>query len=170
MKNDLPFSPPLNKEEVMEELSNYKKLNYNQFRWWRMYDYPRKPLSVKRDIKDRIRNGDFERSVYAPQIWLVEHQLNDLFSACKDIDEYREKASIHLSRRMKLQEDLHIDETARLLAFTNSMINMFEIDKEEVFKEAEKCEGEIVDLYFQIAQKYKRRKNVKGRGRPKKSD
>ena len=82
MKIELPYNPPLSKKEVLEELSKYRKLNYNKFKWWRMYDYWNQPLSVKRDIKDRIRNGDFERSVYAPQVWLVEHELNELFESC----------------------------------------------------------------------------------------
>jgi hypothetical protein len=157
MKIELPYNPPLSKKEVLEELSKYRKLNYNKFKWWRMYDYWNQPLSVKRDIKDRIRNGDFERSVFAPQVWLVEHELNELFESCKDVEDYREKSTLSIARRDRLIEELFADEEKRLKALYDALRKIFDIDKEEIEKEALNCEGEIVDLYIQIAQKYNRK-------------
>ena len=157
MRTKLPYNPPFSKEETLKELSKYRKLRYNRFKWWRMYDYWNQPLSVKRDIKDRIRNGDFERSVFAPQVWLVEHELNELFTSCKDIEEYRDRATIPIARREKLIEELFDDEAKRLKALYDALRKMFDIDKEEIDKEALNCQGEIVDLYIAIAQKYNRK-------------
>ena len=38
------YSPPLSREQVEKQLSQYQKINYNQFRWWRMYQPKNKPL------------------------------------------------------------------------------------------------------------------------------
>ena len=49
------------------------------------------------------------------------------------------------------------DEEKRLKALYDALRKIFDIDKEEIDKEALNCEGEIVDLYIQIAQKYNRK-------------
>ena len=55
-----PFNPILSRKQLDKKFSKLRKLKYNQFRWWRMYDYPNKPLSNKSSFRDRILNGDFD--------------------------------------------------------------------------------------------------------------
>ena len=51
-------------EHLAKEFSKLQKLNYNQFRWWRMYDVRMKPLNNRKPLRDRIFNGDFDFSHY----------------------------------------------------------------------------------------------------------
>ena len=47
-----------------------------------MYQPKNKPLTNRHPLRDRILNGDFDYSCYKAQIYLVEHQLNDLLKEC----------------------------------------------------------------------------------------
>ena len=53
------FQVPHSKKFIEKSLNkNYRKINYNQFRWWRWYDSNNKPLPTKADFRDKIFNGD----------------------------------------------------------------------------------------------------------------
>ena len=153
----------------MKELSNYRKLKYNRFRWWRMYGYKTKPLSSRKNLKDRIRNGDFDPSCYQPQVWLVEHHLNDEYLKCHpDVEKYRYEANMLNTRRLKILEDFEIDERERLETLINCLMKLFKIERDDIYKEVQNCKGEIIDLYYLISKRYKKMKHVTKRGRPKK--
>ena len=53
------FNPSLSREQVEKQFSQYQKINYNQFRWWRMYQPKNKQLDKRQPLRDRILNGDF---------------------------------------------------------------------------------------------------------------
>ena len=80
------FNPTLSRSRLQKEFSKLQKLNYNQFRWWRMYDTKNKPLDKRQPLRDRILNGDYDFSHYWYQAAWVEHELNDLQVECKGDD------------------------------------------------------------------------------------
>jgi len=166
------YNPPLSREQVEKELSQYQKINYNQFRWWRMYQPKNKPLDNRQPLRDRILNGDFDFSCYRAQQYLVEYQLNDLLKECGgDYQKYLEKASVQLARRKRLIEDFEKDEKERLNSLITEFTKYFRCNKEQVIEEMEKCSGELIDLYYIIEEKYKIVHipyPLKRRGRPKK--
>ena len=40
----------VDKDTVLEKISQLQPLNYNQFRWWRRFDAPNKPLHKNSDL------------------------------------------------------------------------------------------------------------------------
>ncbi|MDB4378220.1 hypothetical protein N9Z41_00470 [bacterium] len=166
------FNPPISKEQVEKQLLQYQKINYNQFRWWRMYQSKNKPLDKRKPLHDRILNGDFDFSCYKAQIYLVEHQLDDLLKECSgDYQKYLENASVQLARRKRLIEDFEKDETERLSSLKTAFTQCFRCNKEQVEEEMLNCSGSLIDLYYIIEEKYKivhMPYPLKRRGRPKK--
>ena len=107
-----PFNPILSRKQLDKKFSKLRKLKYNQFRWWRMYDYPNKPLSNKSSFRDRILNGDFDYSHFNYQAMWCEHEMNDIAEDCnEDIQKYIEKTSLLRTRRTRLLEDFEKDES-----------------------------------------------------------
>ena len=166
------YKIPLTKKEVDKELSKYQKINYNQFRWWRMYQPKNKPLHHLTPLRDRIFNGDFDYSCYRAQQYLVEYQLNDILEECGiDYQKYLERTSVIRARRKRLIEDFEKDEAERLRSLIVEFTKYFRCNKEQVEEEMLECSGSLIDLYYIIEDKYKivhmplvSRK----RGRPKK--
>ena len=166
------FDIPLSRKQVEKELSQYQKINYNQFRWWRMYQPKNKPLDSRKSLRDRIFNGDFDYSCYKAQQYLVEYQLNDILKECdNDYGKYLEKTSVIRARRKRLMEDFEKDETERLRSLTVEFTKYFKCDREQVEKEMLECSGSLIDLYYIIEEKYKIVHipvPLRRRGRPKK--
>ena len=142
-----PYSPVLSRKQLDKKFSKLRKLKYNAFRWWRIYDNPNKALDNRAPFRDRILNGDFDYSHYKYQSDWCEHEMNDIAEECgEDIGKYVEKTSLLRSRRKRLLEDF---------------------EKDENFK----CSGELIDLYYIIEEEYSRiftPTSLKRRGRPKK--
>ena len=127
--------------------------------WWRMYGYKTKPLPSKSDFRDKIFNGDFEPSCYRWQAYLCEHELA----------KYNEKGAVMKARRKRLYEDFEKDETYRLDYLFSEFSKNFDITKQQAEKEALKCSGELIDLYYIIEEKYPKYNIIRSkRGRPKK--
>ena len=59
------------KDVIDKHLKKLKKLDYNQFRWWRNYQV-QKPLPKSTHIEKRINSGDFEPS---PYFWMAQSVL-----------------------------------------------------------------------------------------------
>ena len=166
------YKIPLTRKEVDKELSKYQKINYNQFRWWRMYQPKNKPLHHLTPLRDRIFNGDFDYSCYRAQQYLVEYQLNDILEECKtDYQMYLEKTSVIRARRKRLIEDFEKDEAERLRSLSVEFTKYFKCTREQVEEEMLECSGSLIDLYYIIEEKYKIVHipyPLKRRGRPKK--
>ena len=166
------FNPSLSRKQVEEQLSQYQKLNYNQFRWWRLYAPKNKPLDNRQSLRDRILNGDFDFSCYKAQIYLVEYQLNDILKECgMDYAKYLEKTQVIRARRKRLIEDFEKDEAERLRSLTVEFTKYFKCNREQVEEEMLNCSGSLIDLYYIIEEKYKivhMPHPLKRRGRPKK--
>lgn len=166
------YNPVLTREQLDSKFSNLRRLKYNAFRWWRMYDNPRKPLDKRKPLRERILNGDFEYSHYKYQAEWCEHEMNDIWEECKpDIGKYVEKTSLMRSRRKRLLEDFEKDENERISSLIKAFTHNFRCSEEQVEEEMLKCSGSLIDLYYIIEEKYKivhAPYPLKRRGRPKK--
>jgi|TARA_B100001758_G_scaffold197989_1_gene176112 hypothetical protein len=150
------FNTPFSRKYIEKHLnSNYQKINYNKFRWWRWYQDKNSPLPYKSSFRDKILNGDFDPSGYQWQAWLCEHMLNDLLIECDhDYQKYLEKGKLLLARRKRLLEDYEKDENGKLDNLFTHFRKYFKIDRREVEEEALKCCGELIDFYYIIEDKY----------------
>lgn len=167
------FNPPLSRKQVEDQLKQYQKINYNQFRWWRMYQPKNKPLDSRKPLRDRILNGDFDYTCYRAQQYLVEYQLEDLLKECNnDYQMFLEKGAVQLARRKRLIEDSEKDEAERLNSLITEFTKYYRLDKSQVEEEMINFSGDsLIDFYYHIDEKYKivhMPYPLKRRGRPKK--
>ena len=167
------YSIPISRKEVEKQLSTYQKINYNQFRWWRMYQPKNKPLDSRKPLRDRILNGDFDYTCYKAQQYLVEYQLEDLLKECdNDYQMFLEKGAVQLARRKRLIEDSEKDEAERLNSLITEFTKYYRLNKKQVEEEMINFSGDsLIDFYYHIDEKYKiihMPYPLKRRGRPKK--
>jgi len=164
------FKVHLSKKAIQKRLDeNYQKLNYNQFRWWRWYESRNKSLPYKSSFRDKILNGDFDISPYMLQSQLCEHMLNELLEECgTDYQKYLEKGKLLIARRKRLLEDYEKDEFNKLEEIYSQFQKNFDITREQVEKEAIECRDDLIDLYYIIEEKYRKKQYVSKRGRPRK--
>ena len=164
------YDPLFEKKIVEKELSKLQKLNYNKFRWWRMYTNGHTPLPNKCSFIDKILNGDFnEPTLYMWQVWLVEHERNAIWSVSKnDMSMFLENTSVQRARRKRLTEDFEKEEFERMYSLYEHFFKYFDIDRDQLEEEMLKCRGELKDLYYIIENKYEPKIVKSRRGRPKK--
>ena len=165
------FNPSLSRGQVEKQLSQYQKINYNQFRWWRMYQPKNKQLDKRQPLRDRILNGDFNFSCYKAQIYWCEHELDDMLRECdRDYQKYLEKSSVMRARRKRLIEDFEKDEKERLDSLITEFTKYYRLDKKQVEEEMINFSGDsLIDFYYHIDEKYKivpMPYPLKRRGRP----
>ena len=152
---------------IEKKLRNYQKLNYNKFRWWRLYEAKNKPLPNKAEFREKIFNGDFDQGPYSLQAQLCEHMMNDFYEECMpDIQKYNEKTKLLGARRKRLWEDHDRDESDKLQELYKQFEKNFNISKDELIKEIDICMGTILDLYYQVEEKYSKIYIKSRRGRP----
>ena len=163
------FKIPHSRKFIEKRLTEFQKLNYNQFRWWRWYEAKNKPLPNKSDFRDKIMNGDYDQGPYSLQAQLCEHMLNDIYEECKpDLQKYLEKSKLLSARRKRLWEDHEKDENGKLNDLIVAFTKNFRITKDEIYQEIDICIGTILDLYYQIEEKYNKIYIKSRRGRPAK--
>ena len=168
------FHPSLSRKQLQTHFDKLQKLNYNAFRWWRMYESKNKPLDNRKPLRERIMNGDFEFSHYYLQALWVEHDINDLQIECKGDDGvFVERGSVMRARRKRLYEDYERDEKEKLRELRKCFHQSFKISKEELINVMEEFGGTTLELYFHLDDKYKIINQIspllkKRRGRPKK--
>ena len=155
------FNPTLSRSRLQKEFSKLQKLNYNQFRWWRMYDVKVKPL-------------DYDFSHFWYQAAWIEHDLNDLEIECNgDSGLFIEKGAVLRARRKRLLEDFEKDEFDKLNSLYNEFPKYFRINREQVKEEMVNFSGSLIDFYYHIDDKYKilhiSYEQIKKRGRPRKT-
>ena len=132
----MPFNPTLSRARLEKEFSKLQKLNYNQFRWWRMYESKNKPLKATASFRDTILNGDYDFSHYWYQAAWVEHDIDDLEIECADDSgKFIEKASVLRARRTRLLEDYEKDEAYKLECLEKEFVGNFIITKVQIMKE-----------------------------------
>ena len=57
---NMVYNPVFTRGELQDKFSHLRKLKYNQFRWWRMYESTVKPLIANAPLRDRIANGEYD--------------------------------------------------------------------------------------------------------------
>jgi len=164
------YSPTFTKSHIEKELSKLRKLKYNQFRWWRMYDNPVLPLPNKAPLIDKIINGDFDYSHYKLQAELVEHELNELAQKCGGNNElFGEKSTLSRARRKRLLEDFEKDENDKLKQIFKEFEKNFSATKEQIEEEMLRFVGNLGEFYYYMGVRYSKTHNPNRRGRKKKN-
>lgn len=153
---NLPYSPYNSVEDIESYLSeNYNKLNYNQFMWWRGFTPKTKPLHKRNTLKEKILNGDFDTASYKMEAELVEHRMNKIFQECHpDTPKFVEKTSLDRARRKRLLADFEKDEAEKLKALEVGFTTTFKLTKEQYEEEVVEFDGELIDFYYFIEEKY----------------
>ena len=100
---------------ITPHISKLIPIKYNQFRWWRRFESPFKPLPKGATFHQRIRNGEFEFSHYFWQAHLCEHEINQKYAECSgDMVKLLEKHKVDFARRKRLWEDFQAHESEML--------------------------------------------------------
>ena len=119
------------KDVIDKHLKKLKKLDYNQFRWWRNYQV-QKPLPKSTHIEKRINSGDFEPS---PYFWMAQSVLWEKYDNDNSNLEPFERAKrggLLLSKFERLMHDFEVDDKDRLDNFINAIYDHFEVNKEKI--------------------------------------
>jgi hypothetical protein len=162
------------REVVMEHINKLQPLNYNKFMWWRTHTDKVVPLGKRAPLKDRILNGDFNPSSFLWQAQLALYMAKDKLDLTKHDAKYQiELCAVDFARYKRLMEDFEKEETSRMEALYSAFTDAYQITKEELEEKFLNFSGTILDFYY-YADNFLRttpaenRKNMRGRGRPKK--
>jgi hypothetical protein len=159
-----------NKELVLQEIAKLQPLNYNQFRWWRRFDQPNKPLHKNASLLDKIQNGDLEFSHYWWQAKYTEIEMNEILENCIDYQDWSEKTQVDRARRRRLWEDFEKDEAEKLSYIRKEFSKEFRMTEEDYEDEITKFDGSLEELYHHCFIKYGKKIRIKSkRGRPRKN-
>ena len=160
----------VDKETVLEKISQLQPINYNQFRWWRRFDNPNKPLHKYSDLLRKIQNGDYDFSHFYWQAKYAEMEIDELYDKCyPDYVLFNEKNAMNGARRKRLWDDFEKDEKEKMLKIEKDFQITFKISRDQIKKEIEEFGGTLEDLYHYCENQYgKRQKRLETRGRPRK--
>lgn len=160
----------VDKETVLDKISQLQPLNYNQFRWWRRFDTPNKPLHKYSDLLRKIRNGDYDFSHYYWQARYAEIEINELHhETYPDAVLFNEKNAMNGARRKRLWDDFEKDEKERMTNLTKDFYHTFKMSREQIKKEMEEFGGTLEDFYHYCDKQFgTRQEKLQTRGRPRK--
>ena len=150
------YNPSCSQEQLEKKFKKLRKLNYNPYRWWRMYDDPKPALPKQSPLLDRIKNGDFNYSHYNYQAMWCEHEMNKVHDkyGFDDMGRYVEETSLLRSRRKRLLEDHYKEEDNRLESIAIEFTKNFKITKDEVKTLMGEFDGTLEELYIHLQQKF----------------
>jgi len=150
------YSPSLSESELKVKFSKLRKLKYNQFRWWRMYDNPKPTKPKQSPLIDKIKNGDFNYSHYHYQAMWCEHEMNKIYKEIgpEDMGRFVEETSLLRSRRKRLLEDHFKDEDNKLEEIIINFSKMFKLSKDKVKEIMEKFGGTLEEMYIYLEKKH----------------
>ena len=160
----------VDKETVLEKISQLQPINYNQFRWWRRFDNPNKPLHKYSDLLRKIQNGDYDFSHFYWQAKYAEMEIDELYNKCyPDYVLFNEKNAMNGARRKRLWDDFEKDEKEKMSQIKKDFQLTFRMSRDQIRKEMEEFGGTLEDLYHYCENQYgKRQKRLETRGRPRK--
>ena len=143
------YTPTHTREQLLStKLKGLRKLNYNPFTWWRMYESTNKPLSPRSHISDKIKNGDYNYPHWKYQAELCEHDLNDMWEKMNpDYAKWVEESSLMRARRKRLLEDHEKEEKNRLTEIVREFTRYYRVTKEEVEDMMLEWEGDLYSFY-----------------------
>ena len=153
------FPTSLSREFLEKELSKLKKKNYNQFQWWRRYQY-RDLLHEKRTLEERIVNGDFEHSDYYYQAMHENYLLEDKI---KDIKYYEDKLndiSLFRTRYKRLMDDYEKDEKQLIKDLRRDIRTVTRISYEELDEIMANFDGTTHELFLHVRDLMKQRRDA----------
>ena len=158
------------RETVLDKISQLQPLNYNQFRWWRRFDALNKPLHKYSNLLDKIQNGDYEFSHYYWQAKYAELEMDDIHhETYPDAALYNEKTSIHGARRQRLWDDFEKDEQEKLQQIEKDFYLEFKMSRKQVKEEMEEFGGTLENFYHYCNKQFgTRQEKLQTRGRPRK--
>lgn len=150
------YNPSLSEEQLEVEFSKLRKLKYNQFRWWRMYDNPNPPKPKQSSLIEKIKNGDFDYSHYRFQAMWCEYEMNRIYKKIgpEDMGRFVEETSLLRTRRKRLLEDFYKEEDNKLEELAIEFSRTFKLPKEKVKTYMESFGGTIEELYFHLSKNY----------------
>ena len=150
------YTPSLTEAQLEKEFSKLRKLKYNQFRWWRMYDNPNPPKPKQSPLIDKIKNGDFDYSHYHFQAMWCEHEMNKIYEKIgpQDMGRFVEETSLLRTKRKRLLEDHFKEEDNKLEEITINFSRTFRLPKEKVKEIMEEFGGTLEELYYYLADNY----------------
>jgi hypothetical protein len=158
------------RETILDKISQLQPLNYNQFRWWRRFDTLNKPLHKYSNLLDKIQNGDYEFSHYYWQAKYAELEMDDIHhETYPDAALYNEKTSIHGARRQRLWDDFEKDEQEKLQQIEKDFYLEFKMSRKQVKEEMEEFGGTLENFYHYCNKQFgTRQEKLQTRGRPRK--
>ena len=131
------------KDVIDKHLKKLKKLDYNQFRWWRNYQV-QKPLPKSTHIEKRINSGDFEQS---PYFWMAQLALWEKYdSDNSNLEPFErvKRGGLLLSKFERLMHDFEVDDKDRL---DLGILNDSQTDLHNIFYDKIKNDNEFKILY-----------------------
>jgi len=150
------YNPSLSEEQLEIKFSKLRKLKYNQFRWWRMYDNPNPPKPKQSSLIEKIKNGDFDYSHYRYQAMWCEYEMNRIYNQIgpEDMGRFVEETSLLRTRRKRLLEDFYKEEDNKLEELAIEFSRTFKLPKEKIKTYMESFGGTIEELYFNLSKTY----------------
>jgi hypothetical protein len=150
------YKPSFSEEQLEVKFSKLRKLKYNQFRWWRIYDNPNPPKPKHSLLIDKIKNGDFDYSHYRFQAIWCEHEMNKIYQKIgpDDMGRFVEETSLLRTRRKRLLEDYYKDEENKLEELISGFSRTFRLPKDEIKAFMEEFGGTIEEMYIYLEKKY----------------
>ncbi len=151
------YTPTHTREQLLgTKLKGLRKLNYNPFTWWRMYESTNKPLSSRAHISDKIKNGDYDYPHWKYQAELCEHDLNDMWKKmAPDYAKWVEESSLMRARRKRLMEDHEKEENRKLEEIVREITKYYRVTKEEVIDKMLDWEGDLYGFYQFMDDRYR---------------
>ena len=150
------YTPSLSQEHLEKKFSKLRKLKYNTFRWWRMYDNPKPSKPKHSPLLDKIKNGDFDYSHYGYQAMWCEHEINKVYTRIgyDDMGRFIEETSLLRTRRKRLLVDFYKEEDAKLEDLSIEFAKTFRLPKDEIKEIMGLFGGTIEELYINLEQKH----------------
>jgi len=150
------YHPPLSQNQLEKKFKKLRKLNYNPYRWWRMYDNPKPSLPKLSPLLDKIKNGDYDYSHYMYQAMWCEHEMNKIHDkyGFDDMGRYIEESSLLRTRRKRLLEDFYKEEDNLLSSIITDFSISFRVSKDVVKTHMEEFGGSLEEMYIYFKQEY----------------
>ena len=155
------------KEVILKKLSHYTPLKYNQFYWWRKWGPQNKPLFSSRPLLDKIKNGDFDFSLYFWQALYAVLEANELVKESIGAQGANPKLALAIERKKRLWQDFERDEPQKLQTLKKEFLKEFKMTREEYYDQIEDFSGDLEEFYYRCEQLFDKKPRSK-RGRPKK--
>ncbi len=151
------YNPTHTREQLLgTKLKGLRKLNYNPFTWWRMYESVNKPLSSRAHISDKIKNGDYDYPHWKYQAELCEHDLNDMWQKMSpDYGKWVEESSLMRARRKRLIEDHEKEENKKLEELVREFTRYYRVTKEQVLDLMLDWDGDLYGFYQFMDDRYR---------------